>query len=89
MLTLLMLTAVLATTTSYPGFGDHGVLIPRRIESRPKVQAARDLGPILELTVRCGSGVAIMSYSKMDRLYCAPHGNCDRDLGVAYARSCR
>ena len=41
-----------------------------------RVEAVTDRGPILELIVRCRNGTAIISYSKIERLYCDPRLSC-------------
>ncbi len=54
----------------------------------PRIEAVTDRGPILELIVHCHSGTAIITYSKIERLYCDPAGGCDADRRSVIARSC-
>lgn len=81
-------TLLMSTTTFYPGYGDRGVVKPSTIESHPRVEATRDLGPILELIIRCQSGSAIISYSKVERLYCRPKGRCQHNLNATLVSAC-
>jgi hypothetical protein len=83
------MSLLLSATTFYPGLGDRGVVLPKTIETHPRVEATRDLGPILELIVRCNSGSAIVSYSKVERVYCRPKGGCLPDLNTTLATACR
>lgn len=75
----LVLAVVLATNFTTYNF-DAGPL--------PRIEAVTDRGPILELIVHCQSGTAIITYSKMEQLYCGPAGGCDSDRGAVIARSC-
>ena len=54
----------------------------------PRIEAATDRGPIIEFIVRCPRGTAIISYSKMERLFCDPRLKCDEDKEVVMRRSC-
>jgi len=67
----------------YPAFGDR-VPVPdgRRIEM------AHDKGLIVELTVRCGVQVGIITFSKVERVYCAPSHACWPDLNRAAQEMC-
>ncbi len=64
---LAMITLAASTATGvfsdYPGF----------LNPDSEVEAVVDRGPILELIVKCGDGTAILSYSKVERLYCTPN----------------
>lgn len=53
------------------------------------VEAYTDRGPIIELIVRCPVGTGIMSYSKIERLYCSSKHNCSTGLSVAVEDTCR
>lgn len=55
----------------------------------PRVEAVTDRGPMLELIVRCPSGTAIMSYSKLERVYCGPKAGCVTERTAAMRRACR
>jgi hypothetical protein len=79
---------ILANFTGYPAYGDRGAVMPRRIEALPRVEATTDRGPIVEIIVRCASGTAIISYSKVERLYCSPKLKCDGSIAVTISRTC-
>ena len=76
-----------ASFTAYPAFGDKG-LSSRRVEINPRVEATIDKGPIVEMIVRCQRGTAIISYSKLERLYCGPTHGCERDAAPVVRRAC-
>lgn len=67
-----------ATFTIYEG--------PKASDGR--VEAATDRGPIIELIVRCPRGTAIITYSKMERLFCDPRLVCDPSRDVIVRRAC-
>jgi hypothetical protein len=52
------------------------------------IEAQIDRGPIVELIVKCPKGVAIISYSKIEKLYCSPRFRCRRALTPVLADSC-
>lgn len=68
-----------AIFSDYPAFVKRGVL----------VEAYTDLGPIIELIVRCPTGTGIMSYSKSERLFCSSKFKCTVTLMSAVADTCR
>jgi hypothetical protein len=88
MASLLTQGLVLAAMTSYPSAGDRDLIKPPSIERAPRVEAAVDRGPIIEIIVHCAHGTAILSYSKVERLYCSPKRRCDRSMTKTVARSC-
>lgn len=53
-----------------------------------RVEATTDRGPIIELIVRCPKGTAIISYSKMERLFCDPRLVCNADKEAVIRRTC-
>lgn len=53
-----------------------------------EVEAITDRGPILEMIVRCPVGTAIITYSKMEKLYCQPNLRCGSDIGAVIRKSC-
>lgn len=55
----------------------------------PRIEATIEKGPILEMIVRCSAGTAIISYSKIERLYCGPRGGCERSAAPVVQRVCR
>jgi hypothetical protein len=85
-----VLASVLLTAnfTAYPGFGDRGITTPRKAERDARVEATIDRGPIVELIVRCPSGTAIISYSKVERLFCGPKQSCGRQIGRVLSQAC-
>jgi len=84
---LIFQTLLAAGLTAYPAFGD-SALVTRPIDAKPRVEASVDHGPIIELVVGCGRGTAIVSYSKLERLYCGPDQKCDGDFAKVVARAC-
>ena len=77
-----------ANFTAYPGFGDKGIATPRKVERDRRVEATTDKGPIVEMIVRCDRGTAIISYSKVEHLFCGPRRGCHRDMGHVIANAC-
>ena len=77
-----------ASITAYPGFGDRGIVTPRAAQSQPRIEATVNHGPIVELIVKCPSGTAIITYSKIERLYCSPMHQCVRGIGLAVRNAC-
>ena len=75
----LLTVAVAVGFIDYPGF----------VDPRARVEAVIDRGPILELILKCPPGTAILSYSKVEHLYCTPTKGCTSDLKVAIGRTCR
>ena len=72
---------------TYPVYGDKigaGAVAP----AQPYVEAAVDKGLIVELIVRCEKGTAILSYSKIENVYCGPLGGCIAKANVAVAKAC-
>ena len=78
----------LASYTAYPAFGDRSGVQPPAAVAQPRIEATTDRGPIVEMIVRCPKGTAIISYSKIERLYCSPKQSCNRSLGTIVARAC-
>lgn len=52
------------------------------------VEAYTDLGPIVEMIVKCPQGTGIMSYSKIERLYCSSKNACFPGLHDAVDDTC-
>jgi hypothetical protein len=80
---------IAAVIISYPAAGDRGIIAPPAIERSSRVEMVIDRGPILEMIIRCQAGTAIVSYSKIERLYCTPKHVCSRSRHETFARSCR
>lgn len=74
----LLLAATTGTFTIYPG----------PAAGSPQIEAVTQRGPIYELIVNCGSGTAIVSYSPVDGMYCAPRGACGGDRAAIIDQSC-
>jgi hypothetical protein len=64
--------------SDYPAFLKRGGVI----------EAYTDRGPIIELIVRCPVGTGIMSFSKIERLYCSSKWKCTTKLSDAVANTC-
>jgi hypothetical protein len=80
MLKLSVLTYALAA-----GFTDYPVFIaPDNV-----VEAVTARGPLLELIVRCPDGTGILSYSKIEALFCSSKHVCFADWRAAVADTCR
>lgn len=75
---VLSATATTSIYSDYPGF----------VNPQAVVEAYTDKGPILELIVKCPGGTGIMSYSKIDRLYCSSKHNCYASLRTAVRDTC-
>ena len=65
--------------TDYPGF----------VSPTARIEAIVDRGPIQELIVKCPHGTAIISYSKVEKLFCGPTGGCSGQLPAIVQRACR
>ncbi len=70
--------ALAATFSDYPVFLKQGGVI----------EAYTDRGPIVEMIVRCPVGTGIISYSKIERLYCSSKHGCFSRLKPAVAETC-
>ena len=75
----LVAAAAAGSFTDYPAFVNPNV----------RIEAILDRGPINELIVKCPGGSGILSYSKVERLFCTPVSGCTPDLKKALARTCR
>ncbi len=80
---------ILANFTVYPSLGGGAPVSPLPAE-RPqaRVEAVTDRGPILELIIGCPAGAAIISYSKVERLYCSPQLTCNRNMHAIVIEVC-
>ena len=70
--------ALAAIYSDYPAF----------LKSGGTIEAYTDRGPILELIVRCPEGTGIISYSKIERLYCSSKHDCFPQFQPAVDRTC-
>jgi hypothetical protein len=82
------LTLLTANFTAYPSFGDKGIATPRKAERNARIEATVDRGPIVELIVRCPSGTAIISYSKIEKLFCGPTHSCSTQMNRVVSQAC-
>ncbi len=83
MLQALYVLTVATGFTLYPAYGDRG---HPPVDSR--LEAAIDKGPIYELIISCDGGSAILSYSKIERLFCTAYRGCTPSSKIAMARAC-
>ena len=85
----LLANALLAVNfTTYPALGDRPPAAPREVQATAQIEAMVDRGPIVEMILRCPSGTAIISYSKIERRYCGPAGGCDGEISRVVMRAC-
>ncbi len=78
MLSAFVVSAVSATFSVYPGF----------VKPKSQVEMVRDLGLVLEVTVKCPLGTGILTFSKVEKVFCAPDLVCYRDLQAAIRKTC-
>ena len=80
----LVIAATTSNFISYPGF-----IHPENI-----IEMTTDKGLILEIVLRCGRNSngqissGVMSYSKIERLYCSSRNNCYSDAKKAAEETC-
>ena len=74
--------------TWYPAFGDGARRAPKADPDHARVEVLSDKGLIVEMVVSCPKGVAMVSFSKVERLFCGPDHTCARDLGDVVRKSC-
>lgn len=85
-----MATLVLAANfTAYPALGDRNIASPPAANAERRVEATTDRGPIVEIIIRCSTGSAIISYSKIERVFCTPRLRCAKSLDETMAQTCR
>lgn len=53
-----------------------------------RIEAITDRGPILEMIIRCRTGTAIISYSKIDKLFCDPRLICSASKDNVINKTC-
>ena len=61
---------------------------PAVVNPSARVEAVIERGLTQELIVKCDGGVTIVSYSKVEKLYCGPNARCHARLAVILARTC-
>ena len=52
------------------------------------IEAYTDRGPIVELIIRCPIGTGIISYSKVEKLYCSSKFACSSAIKPAIDDTC-
>lgn len=70
--------ALTAIYTDYPAF----------LKRAGVIEAYTDRGPIVEMIIRCPVGTGIMSYSKLEKLYCSSKLKCTPKLTEAVSDTC-
>jgi hypothetical protein len=79
----------IATSTvpyvEYPSFNAR----PMVNADRARVEAVTDLGPVQELIVKCSTGTAIVSYSKIDKMFCGAGNQCSVSLPIMVRKVCK
>ncbi len=84
MLNITVLAAAISTFSAYPGFLDH----------RAVVEMTTDKGLVVEIVLRCGIAddgsisPGIMSYSKVEKLFCSSKHQCFGDVKKAISDTC-
>ena len=89
MFELITATLLASSFTTYQGYGDQVLASPQAAAPTARIEAAVDKGLIVEMIVRCPDGTGIITYSKVEHLYCSPQHECDSRLAVVAARTCR
>ena len=90
----LILAIATAGFTTSPGFGDKVAPAaplapaPTQMQQGLKIEAIVDKGPTVEMIIRCGPNSAIVSYSKIEKLYCSPKLACDPLLARMLETTC-
>ncbi|MGH1419166.1 MAG: hypothetical protein ACRBCJ_09955 [Hyphomicrobiaceae bacterium] len=77
---VVMANSVTGNFTRYPAYSGSGYY--------SGIEVITDRGLIAELIVRCSTDVAILSYSKAEKLYCTPKDGCFDTLVVARRTAC-
>jgi len=65
--------------TFYPGF----------VEPQFDIQAITDKGPVLEMIIACRPGEGIISFSKVERVFCVPDATCYSKIRPAIRQLCK
>lgn len=64
------------------------IYYPEFVAPNSRIEAVTDLGPVLEVVVKCKNGTAIISFSKVERIFCTPKWKCFADMSTAVSKSC-
>lgn len=68
-----------STFTTYQVFVHPGAIVETLI----------DKGLTVEMIVKCPDGAGIITFSKVEKLYCTPDTSCHRGIRPAIRRLCR
>lgn len=85
---LAFVATVVAAGFSAPSVRERTIVVPPPIAEAAPVEMTVDRGSVVELTVRCRNGTAIVLYSKVDRQFCAAHGPCSPNYAEAARHGC-
>lgn len=85
-LTLLATAAVAGRAPDYRHYPALGDRTAGTVGST--IEVANDKGLIVELTVRCGKGAGIITFSKVEKLYCSSRHKCGPNLINAVKDTC-
>jgi hypothetical protein len=77
-----------ASTTNYIDYPSFNAR-PMVHADRARVEAVTDLGPVQELIVKCPNGTAIVSYSKIDKMFCGAGNQCSVSLPAMVRKVCK
>jgi hypothetical protein len=60
-----------------------------KLQQPPQIEAAFDRGVFIDLIVKCSDGTAIMTYSKVEKVFCSPKGECGTQRDAVIKNACR
>lgn len=60
----------------------------RRKPRHNPVEVVHDRGLIVEMIIGCDGGAGILTYSKVERVFCLPNHTCTGRLNIAIDRLC-
>jgi hypothetical protein len=80
--------SIAASTGPYVNFPSFNAR-PMVGADRARVEAVTDLGPVQELIVMCNTGTAIVSYSKIDKVFCGAGNQCNISLPIMVRKVCK
>lgn len=60
-----------------------------KAQQPPRIDAAIDRGLFVDIIVKCSDGTAIMSFSKIERIFCSPKGQCSTRHDAVIENACR
>lgn len=77
-----ILTAAAALAVAFADY-------PGALSRNAPIEAAIDRGLIVELVVRCGNQVGMLTFSKVEKQFCDPAMLCHRRFADARNATCR